>query len=256
MANDRGAASPPDAQRVAQFVAHCERLSLHPKPRLLAHTLPTLFDGVRLEGKDVLDVGGGTGIYSLFTSFCGARSVVCLEPEAAGSLGAGVSARFNQLSETLGLKGTELQNATLQAFEPNGRQFDVILLNNSVNHLDEPACIELHKSAAARETFSAIFARLAALARPGAALILTDVSSKNFWPMVGLRNPLVNRLAWHKHQPPGIWSSLLQKHGFVQESLTWTSPSVLGAPGKLFAANAAAAFFFSSHFRLRMRKAG
>ena len=83
MANDRGAASPPDAQRVAQFVAHCERLSLHPKPRLLAHTLPTLFDGVRLEGKDVLDVGGGTGIYSLFTSFCGARSVVCLEPEAA-----------------------------------------------------------------------------------------------------------------------------------------------------------------------------
>jgi hypothetical protein len=49
MANDRSAANTTDARRVAQFVAHCERLSLHPKPRLLAPSSNHLLNARRPE---------------------------------------------------------------------------------------------------------------------------------------------------------------------------------------------------------------
>ena len=48
--------------------------------------LEDLFDGVDLSGKRMLDIGGGSGIYSFYAACAGAREVICLEPEAAGSM--------------------------------------------------------------------------------------------------------------------------------------------------------------------------
>lgn len=243
-----------DRDRVARFVERATALKLHPRPRMLAHYLPMLFRGVRLEGADVLDIGGGTGVLGLFAGWCGAASVLCLEPEAAGSHGPGTSAGFAESAAALGVDHARLEHVTLQEFEAGDRQFDLLLLNDAVNHLDEPACIELRRSVAARRSYEAIFARLARLARPGAALLLADVSPVNFWPLLGLRNPLVGGFDWHKHQPPGVWVRLLREQGFALEELSWSTPSSLGRPGRLLLGNALGAFFFSSHFRLRLRR--
>ena len=47
--------------------------------------LSSLFADIDLRGKRVIDIGGGTGLYSFYAAACGgARNVVCLEPEVHG----------------------------------------------------------------------------------------------------------------------------------------------------------------------------
>ena len=54
--------------------------------------------------------------------------------------------------------------------------FDVILLNASINHIDEQACIVLHRDVRARDSFRRVFTHIAVLARPGARLVVADCS--------------------------------------------------------------------------------
>ena len=45
----------------------------------------SIFAGVNFENKNVLDIGSGTGIYSIYASLSGAKNVVSIEPETEGS---------------------------------------------------------------------------------------------------------------------------------------------------------------------------
>ena len=132
------------------------REGLYPNRGNLQFHLETLFKNVVLKNRRVLDIGGGSGLHSFYTACMGAQEVLCLEPETEGSR-SGIGAKFRRLGEILGCDYVKFEPVTFQAFEPAGKQFDIILLHNSINHLDETACISLVNDEASRAIYLSIF---------------------------------------------------------------------------------------------------
>ena len=122
-----------------------------------------------------------------------------------------------------------------------------------VNHLDEEACIRLRKDPVARERYLTIFRKLAAIMRPGGRVIMTDCSPFNFFPTVGLRNPMHPSIDWHKHQSPKVWVTLLSQCGFCDASVRWVVQRPLVPLGPLVR-NEFVTFFLGSKFRLTMTR--
>ena len=140
---------------------------VYPNRGNLRFHLKTLFKGIALENKRVLDIGGGSGLHSFYAACMGAREVVCLEPETEGSR-SGLGAKFRKLGGILGYDQVKFEPVTFQAFEPAGKQFDIILLHNSINHLDETACINLLNDEASKAIYLNMFSKLSALSSSGA----------------------------------------------------------------------------------------
>ena len=212
-----------------------------------------LFNGIDFAEKSMLDIGGGSGLFSLYAACSGASSVVCLEPEAAGSAG-GTRAKGERVAQSLGLDNFESSQLPLQEYDPGLRTFDLLLLHNSINHLDEEACISLLHSSDARERYEAIFSKLSRLAAPGATLMIADCSPHNFFKRVHLNNPIVPTIEWEKHQSPATWARMLRQFDFVNPKTHWASFSSFGSLGRLLLGNKVASFFLTSHFLLTMRK--
>jgi SAM-dependent methyltransferase len=212
------------------------------------------FEHLDLAGKSLLEIGAGPGVFSAYAVVMGARWVAALEPEAAGSA-RGAAAAIRLMQQGLGAANFEVRSETIQDYDSQGRLFDLVLLYNSVNHLDEHACATLLESEASKEAYRAVFGRVARLMTPGARLVIADCSRHNFFPMLGLKNPLARSIEWHKHQTPCTWDELLRPLGFARERLTWYSYYPLRHFGRMLA-NRAASFFINSHFRLVLRYEG
>ncbi len=220
----------------------------------LASYLDYLFAGISFEGKSMLDVGGGFGLFAFFAVLKGAREVVVLEPKRSGS-NTRIEDRFEVLRTRLGTGDrVRMLPVTLQEYESGGRPFDVVLLHNSVNHLNEEACRRLHRSEKAVAVYRGIFEKVASLTSSGGSVIIADCSRYNFFPMLGSRNPIVPMIEWDKHQPPGLWSRLAREAGLHEPKVRWTSPNRLGRIGRVFLGNRVAAFFLTSHFCLTLKK--
>jgi len=215
--------------------------------------LDYLFRDISFAGKSMLDVGGGSGLYSFYGAIMEVKEVICLEPELEGST-KGVSDKFKQLSASLSLSNVSLQPVRFQDFDAGDQTFDIILLHNSINHLDEEACIKLQYDDDARNRYKFILQKLSKLAAPGAKLIIADCSRYNFFPSLGIRNPFAPTIEWHKHQSPEFWSNMLLNYGFVNPKVRWTSFSNLRKVGTLLFGNRFASYFLTSHFVLVMDK--
>ena len=217
----------------------------------LRFKVDTLFRGIDVENKRVLDVGGGSGLYSFYAACRGAKKVVCLEPEADGS-SSGVVDRFHKLSTLLELPSIELKPVAIQALGAEEGTFDVILLHNSINHLDETACINLLRESKSRAVYQEIFSKIHSLSNKGAKLIIRDCSRYNFFALLGIRNPFAPAIEWHKHQAPAVWADLLRDAGFVNPQIRWSSASALRNWGRILIGNKLMAYFLTSHFSLTM----
>jgi len=222
------------------------------KGRLQFHT-DALFGEIDFNNKTVLDIGGGTGLHSFYAAARGARKVVCLEPEADGS-SAGVIEKIHRLKKLLERDNVEFKPLTLQAFEPEGETFDVILLHSSINHLDETACINLLREPKFKAVYREVFSKIFSLSNKGAKLIVCDCSRYNLFALLKIRNPFAPTIEWHKHQAPEVWANLLAGVGFVNSRISWPSFNRLGNWGRVLFGNKFAAFFLASSFCLRMDK--
>ena len=100
----------------------------------------TVFDRIPLADRSVLDIGAGAGSTSLYAACAGARRVVSLEPELAGSAG-GTRTVFERCRDRLGADQVTLRAETLQEFDAGDERFDVVISRASINHIDEAACI-------------------------------------------------------------------------------------------------------------------
>ncbi|MCB0074536.1 MAG: hypothetical protein KDE20_23890, partial [Caldilineaceae bacterium] len=119
---------------------------------------------------------------------------------------------------------------------------------DAINHFAESACITLRRSEQSREVYAAIFAKIAEVLRPNGQLILSDCSSRNLFPLLGWRNPFDPAIEWEKHQPPSVWTELAAAKGLRRCNLRWSSPTRFGSLGQTLLGNAAASWFFTSHF--------
>lgn len=226
---------------------------LYPNRGNLQFHLKTLFKNIPLENRRVLDIGGGSGLHSFYAACMGAKEVVCLEPETEGSR-SGTEAKFRKLGGILGYDSVRFEPVTFQAFEPAGKQFDIILLHNSINHLDETACINLLNSEASKAIYMDIFSKLSSLASSGTKLIVCDCSRYNFFALLRIKNPFAPTIEWHKHQAPAVWVDLLSKVGFANPSVRWTSFNTLRSPGRALLGNRLLSYFLRSDFRFTMEK--
>jgi SAM-dependent methyltransferase len=231
---------------------HATALREHPSPRRLAIYMERLFSGVPLEGMRLLDVGGGSGTMSFYAAARGA-AVVCLEPAAAGS-NPRMDEMFEAYRSALGAQvDVRLERQTFQEYDPD-EPFDVVLLHNSINHLDEEACQHLHHDQAARELFRAQFRRMAAMTAPGGHLVAADCSRLNLFGVLRVRNPFVPDIEWHIHQQPRVWAALLAESGFTNAQIRWNPMTRAGRAGEVLLANWVGAFLTTSHFTIHMQR--
>lgn len=215
-----------------------------------------LFDGVELDGKSVLDIGGGNGLFGFHAMVRGAQRVVVMEPEFDGS-SANMIRDFHAIKTLMGEpENIEHTYDLLEDYDRENNTFDIVLIHNAINHIDEQACIDLQDSEAAQATYHRYFEYLEQVCKPGATLIVCDCARRNLFGDLRLPNPFARSIEWEKHQAPQLWSKMLQQHGFSQRSIRWTSFNALGAIGKLLCRNPLIAYLTHSHFRLEMTRTG
>ena len=216
--------------------------------------LNTIFREISFEGKTVLDIGGGIGLLALYAANRGARDAVCLEPESAGSTH-GAKHGFERVRTKLTLTNVRFIAQTFQEFVCEDAYFDIVVLYNSINHLDEKSCSELQSNLAASASYTVLFAKLGRICRPGATVIICDCSNRNFFPDLGMSNPLHRDINYSIHQQPETWAGMLMNAGFVRPKVWWSSYNVLGRLGQLVLGHRIPSYFLSSHFCMRMEKA-
>ncbi len=183
-----------------------------------------LFGASPFREQHVLEIGAGDGLLSLWLLERGARSVVSLEPEAAGAT-TGVGARAAAHRERLGLapERWEYRAETLQRYEAD-RAFGLVVSHSSVNHLDEPACEKLGYDDEARARYTHIFGRVKDLMVTGGHFVCADVGRHNLWGTHGWASPWAPEIEWHKHQEPETWCELMMQAGLTPISIRWQHP--------------------------------
>ncbi len=226
---------------------------LYSTKRNLKTHLNFIFDDFDFNGKNMLDVGGGSGLLSFYASINGGYSI-CLEPELSGSSSSSLK-KFNNLQKNLanvsGKVGYEAKS--FQDYESQNK-FDIIVMANSVNHLDENATIDLHENKESKEIYKKLFSKVHRLLKQNGILIITDCNRYNFFHSFGLKSPFMPTIEWQKHQSPHTWSKLLNEVGFKFQSLNWSSPNGLGRIAKILLSNPLCAFFLLSHFKIKFLK--
>jgi SAM-dependent methyltransferase len=242
-----------NADTTNRFLNAAVRLGVYSNRQNLERHLSYLFGGVDLRHKHLLDVGGGAGLLTLYAATRGA-SAVCVEPESEGSTG-GITKKFLQLRNAVDPElPAELVVGRIESYLSVRRHFDVVIIANAINHLNEEACIRLLDDRSAQADYEALFRSLCAALNPGGCLIATDCSKSNFFNDIGAKSPFMPDIEWRKHQAPATWDRLLQRAGFLPARVQWSSPNTLGSFGRFVLGNRLAAYFLLSHFRLVARK--
>jgi 2-polyprenyl-3-methyl-5-hydroxy-6-metoxy-1,4-benzoquinol methylase len=215
-----------------------------------------LLDGVDLAGGHAMEIGAGDGVISMWMLHAGAASVTSLEPEADGSTH-GITELVQAHRQALGLDPARwtFLHQTFQDYVPD-RRFRLILLQNSINHLDEDACVHLLEDPAARQRYRDLFAKMAGMLEPGGQVVLADCARTNHWSWLGRRSPWSYMIEWHKHQEPETWAAVLAEAGLVPEAQTWWHPFYRVRALQPLIGNRTAARWLSSYFVVRARNPG
>jgi len=226
---------------------------LYSSNRHLKFKTSKLFEDVELKDKTILDIGGGDGLFSIYAACSGAEYVVCLEPEGEGSYGK-MNDNFERFKKSLQLTNILLLRKTFQDYDAGNLKFDVVLLHNSINHLNEQACENLLKETEARKLYLSVIKKLFEITNNGAQIIISDCSNKNFFAKHNIKNIFAPTIEWNKHQQPETWAEFFRESGFQKVSISWNSPKQLGHIGNLFLGNKYLSYFLGSHFRLLITK--
>lgn len=241
-------------KKTKNFCLCAVRYGAYSNSRSLKYYLHYMFEGVPLAKTTLLDVGGGSGLLSLWAALNGSK-VICLEPESNGSTSE-VSKIFKNIKNCIDKKlNAKLKDQPLLSFlNQTKSKFNIVVMANSINHLDENACIRLNKEMKYKKTYLKILKSIFDAMYPGGYLIITDCSKSNFFNDVGIRSPFMKTIQWEKHQDPLTWNNLLNQVGFETNSPQWSTPNVFGNLGRKILGNRFWAYFLFSHFRLVARK--
>jgi SAM-dependent methyltransferase len=205
--------------------------------------------GVPLAGARVLDVGCGSGAFSLWAALHGASHVLGLEPEASGSTADSVDVCRTLVTQLQLDQRVSISNRRLEDLPVPSMSFDVAVLYNVINHLNEDAVSRLHEDEGAMRAYVAILQHLKRLLSPGAWVIVADCGRRNLWNQLSMRSPLAPTIEWHKHQQPEVWVRCFAEADFELVDLRW---SPLYPFGRL-STHRFVQYLTASHFVLRFR---
>jgi len=223
------------------------KLSHHPFHRSLLY-LKWLFKGIDFKGKKILDVGGGNGIYSYYAKSEGASYCLNLEPFASGSKN--VKIRDSEIEDDLRI---DTQPHTFQEFETQSK-FDVIILHDSINHLDEENFSQIHKIKEAYTIYSRLISKMGKMLSKNGIVVISDCSRINFFGALGIRNPVAPSIDWDIHQHPKILSKLFSENSFDLLKLRWSPFKKFDRFGHLLSRlGFSFSYFLQSHFNLIFR---
>jgi SAM-dependent methyltransferase len=203
--------------------------------------------------KKVLDIGSGTGLFAFYAAVKGADLVTCLEPESDGS-SEGMNNSFEAIKQKLKLNNIFLFKKKFQDYNQTDIKYDIVLLHNSINHLNENACKKIGHSIAANKIYLDLIKKIYGLMNSNGRLIICDCSNKNIFYLVGLKNPLAKNIDWETHQSPQRWIKIFEKAGFKKNSLRWNTPKYFGKFGNFLLGNKVVSFLTTSHFRVEFTK--
>jgi hypothetical protein len=210
-----------------------------------------VFSGVDTKGKRLLDIGGGNGLASVWAVMEGeVAAALVVDPYGEGS-------NFRMLSqfEKMRTEGRladrlELFKGTLIDSPTPILGFDIALLHNSVNHLDETMTSRLHESEEASKKFKKEFVSIRNALIDGGRLIIADCSSRNIFGDLGLKSPFAPSIDWSAHQTPEVWIGAVEDCGFKHRRTMWTVRREFGRIGRLLLSNKTASYLTTSHFVL------
>lgn len=203
-------------------------------------------------GSNMLEIGCGKGLFCIWASIHGAKSVVGLEPLEDGAVETTEwYGEFNKIINELNISNIEMFPKRIQDFECEENIFDIVLSHGSINHLDENSCIHLLESSKARQAYLEIFRKVNRCMKNGGRLIIVEASNRNYFGDKGIRNPFAKTIEWNKHQTPEIWAELLSQCGFRKQKITWNSGTKLRY-FRVYSINKKLSYFGRSSFRLEM----
>ena len=208
-----------------------------------------LFHGINLSGAKVLEVGCGSGAWVIWAAINGAEQAVGLEPESDGSTPQTLTA-LRKTVDILGLTEKVLAfDYFLHQIPMEENHFDVIILFDVINHMNENAVIDLHHNKNSFKQFLDIAQDLRRRMKPGGWIIVADCGRTNFWNQVGLSSPLGKGIEWNKHQDPPKWIDVFSTAGFRLVDFRWSPLQ----PLTRITANWLVQYLTASHFVLRFQ---
>lgn len=222
----------------------------------VAWRLEFLLNGYRVQGKRVLEIGCGSGTFSIYLALAGAARVVGVDPEGPGS-SQGTTWKMNERIERLNLENCEFMPFPFAGGLFPKESFDLVISYNSINHLYEVTS-DLRNDGAARDVYRNIFEDIHGTCAPNGLFVLSDCSRSNFFGELGrfgIPHPFrgVRSIEWEKHQYPSTWRNLLQDTGFKVVSQSWYVPAPLRRI-RWVIDNPIANYFSASHFTIRAKK--
>lgn len=230
------------------FKMHFDLLNLshHPYQRIMAY-LEWCFREIDFRNKIVLDIGGGNGIHSFYARYKGAKRSVNLEPFSAGST------EFN--FDSMNIKDKlyiEVLDKPIQEFKSKER-FDVIIMHDSINHLNESIFEGIHLSEKKFNSYKKIMNSVVSFLNPSGVIIISDCARRNFWGDIGLKSPFAPSIDWHLHQSPKLVLKLFEDHR-LKANLRWSPFKRFGFFGRLISRlGFLPSYFMQSHFNLILK---
>jgi SAM-dependent methyltransferase len=241
-----------EAEMVQRVIASARKLGLLHGGREYKNRSRTLFNDLDFRGKNVLEIGCGKGLMCLWAKIHGAKHVVGLEPMTVGYYdSADTPNEFATMARESGLDNVAMVNETLQNYRTD-MKFDIVLSLASINHIDEPSCIELQRSAAAYESYVNTFRQLRGMMSDNGTVFIADATNRSFLSDLRMKNPFNPDIEWFKHQAPETWAKLLSECGFVNPKISWMSEPIMTHLG-IGTVPRAMSYVLSSAFRLQMQ---
>ena len=241
-----------EAELVERVIASARKFRLLHGGREYKNRSRTLFSDLDFRGKTVLEIGCGKGLICLWAKAHGARQVVGLEPMTVGYYDkADTPDEFASMAREAGLDNVTMVNETLQNYRTD-LKFDIVLSLASINHIDEPSCVDLQRSPAAYKSYADTFRHLRGMMSENGTLFIMDASNRSLLSDLKMHNPFNPDIEWFKHHAPKTWAKLLGECGFAQPKISWLSEPVMTHAG-IGTVPKFMSYALSSAFRLQMR---